>query len=330
MIQLLALNASPNPAESVPPTLWETVAKGVKWFFTSLSPAFAWAVLGILICGAFFGYYWYCLRPRPRSLEWIAMAEESSKPRRLTLTLPCHPMEKRDIAPILALTAVYALTAFFQLGSRQVPQNGVKFQQGDSFEFSYDQPVTVDTVSLYTSLGTGYYTLEWETEEGAWHSNRPEQPYTSLLTWHVLALTSNVDQHGLEISSGNSNEGSEPMGPITASRFRFTAASAPREEGLWLSELALWNEGTPLAVPDQADEGIQALFDEHSLWADKATYMNSSYFDEIYHPRTALEHLNNVYPYEVSHPPLGKLILSIGIAIFGMVSAGWQIGRAHV
>ena len=80
MIQLLALNASPNPAESVPPTLWETVAKGVKWFFTSLSPAFAWAVLGILICGAFFGYYWYCLRPRPRSLEWIAMAEESPGP----------------------------------------------------------------------------------------------------------------------------------------------------------------------------------------------------------------------------------------------------------
>ena len=36
------------------------------------------------------------------------------------------------------------------------------------------------------------------------------------------------------------------------------------------------------------------------LWTDKYTYMNSTYFDEIYHPRTAYEHLNNVYPYEVS------------------------------
>ena len=324
MIPILALTASAAPLESPRPSLWEAARKGVTWFFTNLSPAFLLAILGILVCGAFFGYYWYCLRPRPRSLEWIAMAEESSKPRRLTLTLPCHPMEKRDIAPILALTAVYALTAFFQLGSRQVPQNGVKFQQGDSFEFSYDQPVTVDTVSLYTSLGTGYYTLEWETEDGTWQSIRPEQPYNSLFKWHVLDLTSNVDQNGLEMTTDNENLDSDPIGPITASRFRFTAASAPREEGLWLSELALWNEGTPLAVPDQADEGIQALFDEHSLWADKATYMNSSYFDEIYHPRTALEHLNNVYPYEVSHPPLGKLILSIGIAIFGMVPAGWR------
>ncbi len=34
--------------------------------------------------------------------------------------------------------------------------------------------------------------------------------------------------------------------------------------------------------------------------------MNSSYFDEIYHARTALEHIENVYPYEITHPPLGK------------------------
>ena len=112
-----------------------------------------------------------------------------------------------------------------------------------------------------------------------------------------------------------------------------TAASVHREEGLWLAELALWSSGvdsdgsrrvSALPSPDQVDEGAEALFDEHDLWADKATYMNSSYFDEIYHPRTALEHLNNVYPYEVSHPPLGKLIISIGIAIFGMAPFGWR------
>ena len=45
--------------------------------------------------------------------------------------------------------------------------------------FSYNQPVTVDTVSLYTSLGTGYYTLEWEEEDGRWYSLRPEQYYNS-------------------------------------------------------------------------------------------------------------------------------------------------------
>lgn len=52
--------------------------------------------------------------------------------------------------------------------------------------------------------------------------------------------------------------------------------------------------------------------------------MNSTYFDEIYHARTAWEHLNGVYPYEITHPPLGKIIISIGIALFGMTPFGWR------
>ena len=200
----------------------------------------------------------------------------------------------------------------------------VKFQQGDSYEFSYNQPVTVDTVSLYTSLGTGYYTLEWEEEDGQWHSLRPEQYYNSLFKWHILELDRNVDQNGLEITKDNNNLDAEPLGSITAARFRITASSAPRDEGLWLSELALWSGGQALPQPDHVDDGAAALFDEYELWSDQYTYMNSTYFDEIYHPRTAYEHLNNVYPYEVSHPPLGKLIISIGIAMFGMVPFGWR------
>ena len=44
---------------------------------------------------------------------WIAMAEERAKPRRMTLTLPCHPMERRDVLPPLLLKAGDALTALF-------------------------------------------------------------------------------------------------------------------------------------------------------------------------------------------------------------------------
>ncbi len=322
MIKLLSLTASPSPGPE--PLTWDRVREGVSWFFSNLSPAFVWPLFGLLIVAAFFAYYWWCLRPRPRSLEWIALAEEQSAPRRLTLTLKHHPMERGDALPLLLLTAVYALTAFFQLGDFNAPQSMVKFQQGDSYEFSYNQPVTVDTVSLYTSLGTGYYTLEWEEEDGRWYSLRPEQYYNSLFKWHILELDRNVDQNGLEITKDNDNLDAEPLGPITAARFRITASSAPRDEGLWLSELALWSGGQALPQPDHVDDGAAALFDEYELWSDQYTYMNSTYFDEIYHPRTAYEHLNNVYPYEVSHPPLGKLIISIGIAMFGMVPFGWR------
>ena len=159
MIRLLALAASASPAPEENATLtfqemWDTVVYGVTWFFTNLSPAFVWAVFGLAVCGAFFGYYWFCLRPRPHSLEWIAMAEERARPRRMTLTMPRHPMERRDILPVLLLTVVYAATAFLHLGGFNSPQSVAKFQRGDSVEFSYDQPVTVDKLSFYTSLGT--------------------------------------------------------------------------------------------------------------------------------------------------------------------------------
>ena len=53
--------------------------------------------------------------------------------------------------------------------------------------------------------------------------------------------------------------------------------------------------------------------------------MTSTYFDEIYHARTAYEHLNRIQPYEWTHPPLGKILISIGISLFGMNTFGWRI-----
>ncbi len=324
MINLLALTAAPS--ESVPLTLQgvlDAASYGISWFFGNLSPAFAWCIPALAVCIGFFVYYWLCLRPRPHSLEWIAMAEERSKRARMTLTLPYHPMERSDILPVLLLTAVYAATAFFRLGNLSGPESVVKFRQGDSLAFAYEQPVTVDKVSFFTSLGTGSYELEWMDDDGSWQGGiKLDQSYNTLFKWRVVDLQ-RVDWNGLEISAENKNEGQQPIGPVTASVFRITAVSAPREEGLWLAELALWNMDVP-QHPAMADEGARALFDEREEWTAKSTYMNSSYFDEIYHPRTALEHLNNIYPYEVSHPPLGKLILSIGVAIFGMVPFGWR------
>ncbi len=49
------------------------------------------------------------------------------------------------------------------------------------------------------------------------------------------------------------------------------------------------------------------------------------YFDEIYHARTAYEYLHGLYSYENTHPPLGKILISVGIRLFGMTPFGWRI-----
>ena len=67
------------------------------------------------------------------------------------------------------------------------------------------------------------------------------------------------------------------------------------------------------------------LFDEPTTVPYTPTYMNGSYFDEIYHARTAYEHLHQIEPYESTHPPLGKVLMSIGIYVFGLNPFGWRI-----
>jgi len=287
------------------PSVLEQIVSGLRWFFGNLTSAVIFAVLGIAVCVAFFIYYWHCLRPRPNSLEWIAMSEEQNKPRSMTLTLKRHPFERHDFIPMLVLTVIYAATAFFRLGDFAAPQTETVFHDGDAYTFSFAEPVTVDNVTYYTSLGTGSYTLEYSDEHGNWWTVKLDQGYNTLFKWKTADLSK------------------EENGTITASVFRITTNKVERYEGLWLSELALWHDGEKL-TPAFVSEGGEALFDESHLWAEKATYMNSSYFDEIYHPRTALEHLENVYPYEVSHPPLGKLIISLGVMMFGMVPFGWR------
>ncbi|MBO6094392.1 MAG: glycosyltransferase family 39 protein, partial [Oscillospiraceae bacterium] len=89
----------------------------------------------------------------------------------------------------------------------------------------------------------------------------------------------------------------------------------------WLGEVAFFTaEGEKM----EAASTVAALCDEQETIRRTYDFLNSSYFDEIYHARTAWEHLNNVAPYEISHPPLGKIIISIGIALFGMSPFGWR------
>lgn len=80
-----------------------------------------------------------------------------------------------------------------------------------------------------------------------------------------------------------------------------------------------------IIVADEKSNDAALMFDEQGMVPEKNTYMNSTYFDEIYHAGTAWEHLMRYNPYETTHPPLGKVIISIGIKIFGMNPFGWRI-----
>ncbi len=67
------------------------------------------------------------------------------------------------------------------------------------------------------------------------------------------------------------------------------------------------------------------LVDEKDTFTGKTTNKTGMYFDEVYHARSAFEMLNGMQIYENTHPPLGKIIIAVGISIFGMNPFGWRI-----
>ena len=83
-----------------------------------------------------------------------------------------------------------------------------------------------------------------------------------------------------------------------------------------------------LAVFNLGDTNTVDILSEIETPAESRTHMDNIYFDEVYHVRTAVEHIESINPYEISHPPLGKEIIAASILIFGMSPLGWRLAGA--
>ena len=74
------------------------------------------------------------------------------------------------------------------------------------------------------------------------------------------------------------------------------------------------------------DTTYNNLVDEQGLVENPPTYRSEMFFDEELFARAAQQILNGQEPTaENTHPPLGKLIIAIGLAVFGYNPFGWRI-----
>lgn len=91
------------------------------------------------------------------------------------------------------------------------------------------------------------------------------------------------------------------------------------QENSSLGEIAFFNNSKEMIKIKKItinNKKVTSLTDEKETIPEQISYLNSSYFDEIYFARTAYEYANGLRAYEWTHPPLGKLIQSIPIKIF--------------
>ena len=57
-------------------------------------------------------------------------------------------------------------------------------------------------------------------------------------------------------------------------------------------------------------------------------YPSEEYFDEVYHAKTALQFLRGEPPTEWVHPPTAKLLIAVGVALFGYEPWAWRLAPA--
>ena len=210
---------------------------------------------------------------------------------------------RKDYIAMAVITLIYAAVAFFALGNTQSPQSFKQFSQsGDSVTVELDGGATISNIRYFAGLNSGNYSLQFS-DDGVNYTDvgTLNQTYSDIFKWCDAELSQYDD-----------------------SRVNYIRIIS--SENTYMGELAVYDEsGTKMSL-DRLKFGSDAarLFDEQELVPEGMTYMNSSYFDEVYHARTALENIEGIYPYEVSHPPLGKLILSLGMRMFGVTPFGWR------
>ena len=277
----------------------------------------------LVLAGVVFFFARCCLvsLPRKGSLEWVALQER----RPFSLTLPCHPMARRDALPLVLITAVYAATAFFQLGSFTAPQSALDFGEDQTVTIPLSRTIYLTKLRYFSNLGTGSYNVEVSADGETWYTlwQREDENGNTVDYW--AAADGYAPSYALPQEYNDLFKWLEVV-PENPQNVRYLRITGRADKGLLeLGELALYDNGVfteGAGLVAAADP--TPLFDEQDTVPEQSSWYNSTYFDEIYHPRTALEHIENVYPYEVSHPPLGKLIISLGIRAFGMTPFGWR------
>jgi dolichyl-phosphate-mannose-protein mannosyltransferase len=221
-------------------------------------------------------------------------------------------VERVDVALMVALSAACLMFSLYNLGGHIAPETGWQSATaGEAVTIELGREVNLSRIYYYCGIndhsGDGSrYTLAVRNPAGAF-----------------VKLASFIKE---DVGIWKFREVN-----VRTSAVRLTADTP----GGRLNEIAFVEKGsrTPLTglriaeknVSNADQEKPENLIDEQLSFEYAPSFRTGFYFDEIYHARSAWEMLNRIEPYETTHPPLGKLLISSGIALFGMNPFGWRV-----
>lgn len=207
------------------------------------------------------------------------------------------------------IIVLFSIVAFYNLGSTHIPNSGWKPEEkGESVILEIeDHPID----KIYYFLGTennpnarseeDVFLIEASDNLENWEEVTTIQEHLFLFSW-IKEDVDIQDKRYIRVT------GLDPYISMNEIAFKLKGEK----------------EFSKVEVLESDHSTGENLIDEPEEVLLEPTQANGIFFDEIYHARTAYEMENDYELYEVTHPVLGKEIISIGIAIFGMNPFGWR------
>ena len=265
-------------------------------------------------------------------------------------------LKRIDALCMAAVTALYAVVAFTNLGDTQAPQTEwvsttageqVVFDLGEEREFTF---------TYYGGICSTNFTLSLSNDGENW-TEPVEAAYDQgqIFRWLWLSenrVTNSARYVRLTVLPSTASAGSAmeplrlrevgfldengepwPVVSVTSTLPEVSADTADTvmefgADGVWGEEPGfVFDEPESVSDAEVTPSDPYLLVDEQEVVPAYPSYLNSTYFDEIYHARTAYEQIHYDEfdsAYEWTHPPLGKTLMMIGIELFGMTPFGWR------
>lgn len=207
-------------------------------------------------------------------------------------------MNKKDYICMGIVTAVFAVLAFFRLGNTYAPESYyTATSENRDIVLDFGEYTDVASISIFLgNLNTRHLSLSAFNEvTGSWEIINSEAAAESVFAWNQIDINYKLRYLGIVCT----------------------------DDQAVLNELVVQAPDGSILTPVNSGD-YPELFDEQEMFPEVKTYMSGTMFDEVYHGRTAYEFLHGLVTYEVTHPHFGKILLTLGVLIFGMTPFGWR------
>ena len=218
---------------------------------------------------------------------------------------------KSWLIPLL-MTIAYAIISSVNLA--QISGNPSATWDGNykskSITFIFDKPTELSSIRYFLGLSNGKFKVSAQIESGANlqvmkvdTSSFPPPVYQ----WNSIMFNKNFSIKQLIFS-------------IESPNVEFKQFALFDNSGKLVT-----NYKISMSYNNTTDK-VNTLFATAEIPKNYAPSIKSSIvYDEMYYAITAYQYINHIPLYATNHPPLGTLIIALGILIFGMNPLGWRI-----